>query len=95
MNLFSEFYVVGKHKKKTKLEGFYKILPNMCSFPFFSEFIKACDREPSNSNFFICYDFSFLHRNSPQQLIYTHKTEFRLKGLNAIFTVRFSEGKKK
>jgi len=37
---------------------------------------------------------SFLYQNSPKQLIWTHKTEFRLNRFNVIFTVKFIEGKK-
>lgn len=84
--------VLWAYIKNSKLECFYKILPNMCLF-LFSEFIKACVRELSNSNFLYLLWFVLLYRNSPKRLIWAHETEFRLKGLNVSFTKRYSESK--
>ena len=55
-------------------------------FVSFSVFIKACGRELSDSNFLYLLWSVFLYWNSPKQLIWTRKPEFRLKGLNVIFT---------
>ena len=69
-------------------------MSSMCSFLFFSEFIKACGRELRNSNFLYLLWFLFSAPKFPTAINLDSQNRIPLEGIELIFTVRFNEGKK-